>query len=73
MAKAGVLENRRFTVHWEHAAEMAELFPELVIERTLYVKDRYRYTCAGGVAPLDTMNVIITEHHGNEFAQRVSD
>ncbi len=73
LARAGVLKNRRFTVHWEHASEMAELFPELVIERTLYVKDRDRYTCAGGVAPLDMMNAIITEHHGNDFAQRVSD
>jgi len=73
LARAGVLRNRRFTVHWEHASEMAELFPELVIERTLYVKDRDRYTCAGGVAPLDMMNALITEHHGNNFAQRVSD
>lgn len=73
LARAGLLKNRRFTVHWEHASEMVELFPELVIERTLYVKDRDRYTCAGGVAPLDMMNAIITEHHGNDFAQRVSD
>lgn len=73
LAKAGVMQNRRFTVHWEHASEMRELFPELVIEKTLYVKDRDRYTCAGGVAPLDMMNAIITEHHGNDFAQKVSD
>jgi len=73
LARAGVLKNRRFTVHWEHASEMAELFPELVIERTLYIKDRDRYTCAGGVAPLDMMNALITEHHGNQFAQKVSD
>jgi len=73
LAKAGVLKNRRFTVHWEHVSEMVELFPELVIERSLYVKDRDRYTCAGGIAPLDMMNAMITEHHGNEFAQKVSD
>ena len=73
LARAGVLKNRRFTAHWEHATRMAELFPELVIERALYVKDRDRYTCAGGVAPLDMMNAIITEHHGNRFAQKVSD
>ncbi len=73
LAKAGVMKNRRFTVHWEHASEMREMFPEFVIERTLYIKDRDRYTCAGGVAPLDMMNAIITEHHGNNFAQRVSD
>ena len=73
LAKAGVMKNRRFTVHWEHASEMREMFPEFVIERTLYIKDRDRYTCAGGIAPLDMMNAIITEHQGNNFAQRVSD
>lgn len=73
LARAGVMKNRRFTVHWEHASEMREMFPELIIERSLYVKDRDRYTCSGGIAPLDMMNAIITEHHGNNFAQKVSD
>ncbi|MGK0271878.1 MAG: transcriptional regulator GlxA family with amidase domain [Cocleimonas sp.] len=73
LAKAGVLKNRRFTVHWEHAPGMREMFPELIIERTLYIRDRDRYTCAGGVAPLDMMNAMITQHHGNTFAQQVND
>ncbi|MFT5426403.1 MAG: transcriptional regulator GlxA family with amidase domain [Gammaproteobacteria bacterium] len=73
LAKSGVMQNRRFTVHWEHAEMLKELMPELIIERSLYVKDRDRYTCAGGIAPLDMMNSILRLQHGTKFAQRVSD
>ena len=61
------------TVHWEHAGLLAEIAPNVQIERTLYVIDRDRITCAGGIAPLDLMNALITEHYGAKFAQQVSD
>lgn len=73
LAQTGLLENRRFTLHWEHIPEMTERFPRLLMERSLYVKDRDRFTCAGGVAPLDMMNALLTEQHGHAFARRVSD
>ena len=61
------------TVHWEHATALAEVSPHLVIERSLYVIDRDRVTCAGGSAPMDLMHDLITQHHGTEFARQVSD
>lgn len=73
LSRAGVMKNRRLTVHWEHAQTLSEMMPDLIIERSLYVKDRDRYTCAGGIAPLDMLNTIISEHHGVKFAQKVSD
>jgi transcriptional regulator GlxA family with amidase domain len=73
LAAAGVMEGRRMTVHWEHAGLLAEISPNLFIERTLYVVDSDRITCAGGIAPLDLMNALITEHYGAIFSQRVSD
>ena len=73
LANAGVMENRRMTLHWEHAGALAEHCPGLLLERTLYVFDRDRLTCAGGTAPLDMMHALISEHHGAEFARRVSD
>ena len=73
LAKAGVMANRRMTVHWEHRAALGEIAPSLMIERTLYVIDRDRITCAGGIAPLDMMHALITEHHGGDFARKVSD
>jgi len=73
LAKAGLMAGRRMTVHWEHAASLAELSPQLMIERTLYVIDRDRVTCAGGTAPIDLMHALITRHHGAPFARLVSD
>ena len=73
LANAGVMENRRMTIHWEHSAALAERHPGLLLERTLYVVDRDRMTCAGGTAPLDMMHALIAEHHGPDFARRVSD
>ena len=64
LASAGVMEGRRMTVHWEHAAALAESRTGLMIERSLYVIDRARFTCAGGIAPLDMMHALLTEHHG---------
>jgi len=73
LAKAGLMTGRRMTVHWEHAAALAEISPHLLIERTLYVIDRDRVTCAGGTAALDLMHALITQHHGGAFAQLISD
>lgn len=73
LARAGLMEGRRMTVHWEHAAALAEISPKLMIERTLYVIDRDRVTCAGGTAPMDLMHALIARHHGGIFARLVSD
>jgi transcriptional regulator GlxA family with amidase domain len=73
LARAGLMTGRRMTVHWEHAAALAEISPQLLIERSLYVIDRDRVTCAGGTAPMDLMHALITQHHGAAFARLVSD
>src|SRR6056297_2595537 len=73
LARAGLMAGRRMTVHWEHANALAEISPHLMIERTLYVIDRDRVTCAGGTAPMDLMHALITQHHGGAFARMVSD
>lgn len=73
LARAGLMSGRRMTVHWEHAELLAEISPHLMIERTLYVIDRDRVTCAGGTAPLDLMHALIARHHGPPFARLVSD
>jgi transcriptional regulator GlxA family with amidase domain len=73
LAKAGVMEKRRFTVHWEHFEELTELSDRFLMERRLYIIDRDRYTCAGGMAPLDMMHALIQSDHGSELARAVSD
>ncbi len=73
LARAGLMRDRRMTVHWEHAAELAECYPELLIEKRLFVIDRDRVTCGGGTAPLDLMHALIASQHGSPFAREVSD
>lgn len=73
LARAGLLDGRRMTVHWEHAPALAEAHPGLWIERRLYVIDRDRVTCGGGTAPLDLMHALIARQHGSVFARLVSD
>lgn len=73
LARAGLMNGRRMTVHWEHATALAEIVPGLAIERSLYVIDRDRVTCAGGTAPMDLMLALIAQEHGNVFARLVSD
>lgn len=73
LARHGLMENRRFAVHWQHIEALDELSPDLLIERRLFVVDRDRYTCAGGVAALDMMLAIVAAEHGTVFAQAVSD
>lgn len=73
LAQAGLMTNRRMTVHWEHAPALAEISSALMIERSLYVIDRDRITCAGGTAPMDLIHALIADHHGLSLARKVSD
>ena len=73
LARLGLMEGRRFTLHWAHIDALAEHQPDLLIERALYVIDRDRFTCAGGVAALDMMCALIARDHGAAFARQVAE
>jgi len=73
LAAAGLLAERDFTIHWEHAPALLEAFPALAPRQARFVIDGNRITCGGGIAPLDMMHVLISEHMGADFARRVSD
>ena len=73
LAAAGLLAGYRFTTHWHHEAEIRAAWPELLLERRLFLIDRDRYTCAGGTSPLDMMHALIAMDHGTRFAQRIAD
>ena len=73
LAAAGLLDNRDFTIHWEHAPVLREAYPHLSPRQARYVIDGDRITCGGGIAPLDMMHALIAERMGAHFAGRVSD
>lgn len=73
LARAGLLDGHRCTIHWEHVAAFSEEFPRLDLSRTLYEIDRNRLTCAGGIASLDMMRALIARDHGLALATAVSE
>jgi transcriptional regulator GlxA family with amidase domain len=73
LAKAGLLDGYRCTVHWEHIPAFAETFPFLHLSHSLFEIDRDRFTCAGGIAALDMMHALIRIDHGPSVAAAVSD
>lgn len=73
LARAGLLDGYRFTIHWENIASAREEFPHLVVSPELFEIDRDRYTCAGGTAPIDMMLHEIREQHGIELATSISE
>ena len=73
LARAGLLEGHRATIHWEHQAAFLEAFPALAIEPVLYVIDRRRMTCAGGTAGMDLAIDLIGRDHGPALAAEVGD
>ena len=73
IAKAGLLNGRLCTVHWEHIPAFQEAFPEARLTRSLFEFDGDRITCSGGVAGLDMMITLIARDHGYELGAAVSD
>lgn len=73
LARAGLLDGFRCTIHWEHIPAFEEEFPALAIRRTLYEIDRSRVTCAGGIASLDMMLALIERDHGAGLADEISE
>src|SRR5262249_36317560 len=53
LARAGLLEGYRCTIHWEQRPSLVEDFPGLEVTSNLYEIDRDRMTCGGGTAALD--------------------
>ena len=73
LARAGLLDGRRATLHWEHAPSFREAFPDVEVVPSLFVLDGDRVTCSGGVAALDMMVALIARDHGHALAAAVGD
>lgn len=72
LARAGLLDGYRCTIHWENAAAFEEAFPDLLMTGKIYEIDRNRLTCSGGTAAMDMMLRIIADRHGPELARSVA-
>lgn len=68
LAAAHLLEGYTATVHYEHLAAFREEFPKISASEALYVIDRKRWTCCGGLAASDLALEMIRARHGTDLA-----
>ncbi|MFP4262836.1 MAG: GlxA family transcriptional regulator [Halomonas sp.] len=75
LARAGLLDGYRCTLHWEHIGSLHEArrFPAVTFTSQLFVMDRDRYTCSGGIAPLDMMLNLIGRQQGLALAEAIAE
>jgi len=73
LAKAGLLDKYRATIHWENLSALREEFPRIQLSDQLFSIDRDRFTCSGGVAPLDLMLHLVESQHGARVSQLISE
>jgi AraC family transcriptional regulator, transcriptional activator FtrA len=73
LAEAGLLDGRRATTHWMHAAEMARRFPEVDLDPgVLYVDEGQVMTSAGTAAGIDLCLHVVRLDLGAEIANAVA-
>lgn len=73
LAKAGLLDGFRCSVHWENMGSMTDLFPKVHVSRSVYTIDRDRYTCSGGTSPVDMMLHLVRRECGPDVSVGVAE
>jgi len=73
LAKAGLLDGKKATIHWENQDSFSEEFDEVELTKSVFVVDGNRMTTAGGTSSIDLMLKIIADDHGEEIANAVAD
>jgi transcriptional regulator GlxA family with amidase domain len=73
LARAGLLENRTVTTHWNDVAVLTELCPSAQVEADrLFIQDGKLYTSAGVTAGIDLSLYLLAQDHGPEVALNVA-
>ncbi len=73
LARAGLLDGKKATIHWENQDSFVEEFEEVTLTKSVFVVDGNRITTAGGTSSIDLMLKLIADDHGEELAGTVAD
>ncbi|MDW3204415.1 MAG: GlxA family transcriptional regulator [Alphaproteobacteria bacterium] len=73
LARAGLLDGYRCTLHWRVQSSFREAFPKIECSRDPFVIDRDRFSAAGGVSTLDMMLAMIEADYGPDLTLAVSE
>jgi DJ-1/PfpI family len=73
LAEAGLLDGRRATMHWAHAASFRARFPDVRTEEDrIYINDGPMWTSAGMTAGIDLVLALINDDLGPEATKMVA-
>ncbi|MEI6096789.1 MAG: GlxA family transcriptional regulator [Alphaproteobacteria bacterium] len=73
LAKAGLLDGKKATIHWENQDGFLEEFEDVNLTKSVFVMDGNRWSTAGGTSSLDLMLKVIAADHGEDVANTVAD
>lgn len=73
LARAGLLDGKKATIHWENADSFIEEFDEVELTKSVFLIDGNRMTTAGGTSSIDLMLKLVANDHGEELANAVAD
>jgi transcriptional regulator GlxA family with amidase domain len=73
LARAGLLDGKKATIHWENQDSFIEEFDEVELTKSVFVVDGNRMTTAGGTSSIDLMLKLIAQDFGEEIANSVAD
>lgn len=73
LARAGLLDGKRATIHWENQDSFIEEFEDVELTKSVFVVDGNRMTTAGGTSSIDLMLNIIATDLGQDVANMVAD
>ncbi|MFZ5961739.1 GlxA family transcriptional regulator [Thalassococcus sp. BH17M4-6] len=73
LARAGLLDGKKATIHWENQDSFAEEFEDVILTKSVFVVDGNRMSTAGGTSSIDLMLTIIADDHGEDLANAVAD
>ncbi|WOH20511.1 GlxA family transcriptional regulator [Paenarthrobacter sp. GOM3] len=73
LAKAGILDHRQATTHWEHARLLAAAYPDIRVRPdSLFVADGEVFTSAGVSAGIDLALALVERDHGASIARLIA-
>ncbi|MFT4149627.1 MAG: GlxA family transcriptional regulator [Paracoccaceae bacterium] len=72
LARAGLLDGHRATVHWEDLEDLAAAHPDIEVVPDRFVIDRNRVTAGGAAPAADLMLHLIASRHGPALARQVA-
>ena len=72
LARAGLLNGHKATVHWEDHEDLAAAHPAVDVVPDRYVIDRNRFTAGGAAPACDLMLHLIRQRHGAAIALAVA-